>query len=523
MPFPRDAYISSELLHASSSDVSPAEIMDHPLKAEEMSSVSVRRRKFRQSQRQNELEQERYPENKRRIVVYDDADGDQYDARDNSPDFINMDGPQFDRESSVETPSERSVLTPDEPHPHRATFGQPNPYETNTRLPLKIETSGDEEVLEMALDDDRIVVPPSPRPVLHASLASWSDFRYDRYSMVLDSSVPSEALSPDVDVDESFSPVETATPISFRQPKTRPSLISIVSISKGGKRRNTTPPSPLSQELPLQPAKRPARRPSSSSSHSGFPAAEATLFEIPDLPANAIELIANASQESLPLSTFPWKESKPRTLRRSNVPRLSTALNHTRMSSIKNLIKTPTAATHSRNFSHASSHHSQNSASSISGVDAISTLKSMAFSSNARSSTVMTRPSTAMSTSSSGSYNPLMTALPCLPTPPTENGAGDDTRSMIRKKPFSNLRRRSESLGQAIKGLGKISTKHDTPMPPALPTPRRQLLFDHHAKSPTPPLPSPRTGMSSLSAGSSTSDFTRSSSSGHIGLGLRNV
>jgi hypothetical protein len=147
----------------------------------------------------------------------------------------------------------------------------------------------------------------------------------------------------------------------------------------------------------------------------------------------------------------------------------------------------------------------------------------MAFSSNARSSTVMTRPSTAMSTSSSGSYNPLMTALPCLPTPPTENGAGDDTRSMIRKKSFSNLRRRSESLGQAIKGLGKISTKHDTPMPPALPTPRRQLLFDHHAKSPTPPLPSPRTEMSSLSAGSSTSDFTRSSSSGHIGLGLRNV
>ncbi len=523
MPFPKHAYISSGHLDASSSEVSPAEIMDQALKEKKMSSASVRRRKFHQRERQNELEQERYPENKRRIVIYDDATDDLYDARDNSPDHMNMNGKQFDRESSVETPSERSVLTPDEPHPHRATFGKPNPYETNTELPLKIETPEDEGVLEMALDDERVVVPPSPRPVFQASLASWADFRYDRYSMVLDSPVPSEALSADLDIDESFSPVETATPISFRQPKTRPSLISIVSISKGGKRRNTTPQSPLSQELP-QPAKRPARRPSSSSSHSGFPAAEATLFEIPDLPANAIELIANASQESLPLSASAWKESKARTLRRSNVPRLSIALNHARMSSIKNLIKTPTSATHSRTFSHASSHHSRPSTASISGVEAISTLKSMAFSNNAHNFTVMTRPSTAMSTSSSGSHkNALMTALPSLPTPPAEDNAGDDTRSMQRKKSFSNLRRRSESIGQAIKGLGRISTKHDVPMPPALPTPKRQLLFDHLAKSPTPPLPSPRTGTSSMSAGSITSDFTRASSGGNIGLGLRNV
>ncbi|KAJ9622584.1 hypothetical protein H2204_011503 [Knufia peltigerae] len=503
--------------------------MEQALKARTMTAASVRQRNTQQRLQLNALEQEGPTKNNRQNTRYKlSLTNDLEDSEASSADDMATDRERFERESSVETPSECSVLTPDEPRQDRATFGRPSIYEPSTDTPLKLEIPEHEDVMQIAMEGTRIVVPPSPQPVLEASLASWSDFRYDRYSMVLSSSpVSSEVHTPDPEGDETFSPIETATPVSYRQPRARPSLISIVSSPHRGKRRNTSAQSPLSQEV-FQPPKRPARRTSSSSSLNGYPAAEATLFEIPDLPANAIEMIASASQDSLLLPSFPSNEVKAPSLRKSSVPRLPSALNHSRVSSIKTLIKTPTSATHARAISGASSHYSRPSTASMSGVvEATPALKKLASAGTiSRASAMLRRPSTAMSTSSTDSHSHgVITALPSVPRSTAadeDDNNPDNTRSMQRKKSFSNLRRRSESIHQAIKGFGKISTKQqDIPVMPSLSTPYHPDL----SGSPAPPLPSPRTtGKSSgVRTPSFMSTFSRGSNGGGIGLGLRNI
>ncbi|KIX99446.1 uncharacterized protein Z520_05022 [Fonsecaea multimorphosa CBS 102226] len=506
--------------------------MDQILKTRKLSSASARRKKFQERQQQQALDREKLAEHKRRILMYDHmaehvsepTDG---PDEENSADEIDMDAERFDRDSSVETPSERSILTPDEMAQNRATFGKQTSPGPDQMAGLKIQIPDEEEVLQqMEVDKVRVVVPPSPKPLLQASLASWSDFRYDRYSAVLDSPL-SEVLSPESENEDTFSPIETATPISYQQPKSRPSLISIVSLSHRGKRRTASMQSPLSLTVPQTP-ERPSKRQSMSSVHSGFPAAEATRFEVPSLPENAFELIANASQESLPLSTK--EPSRSKADRKSSMPRLSTALSHARMSSIKSFIKTPTTATtplpHTRSSSRPSSHVSRPSTASTLAADAYSVMKNPAASTSSNNLSSITRPLTSQNASASmvGPISSNMTALPSLPTPPADEEASDplaNRPAMQRKKSFSALRRRSESIGQAIKGLGKITTKHDVPVPmnPGLMTPKKPQPFDL-SQFPTPPLPSPRTGKSS--AGSFTS--TRATSSGgHIGLGLRSV
>ncbi|KAK4939760.1 hypothetical protein LTR10_020044 [Elasticomyces elasticus] len=487
-------------------------------------SVSVKRRRLQERQQQDVVVNDRIHEQKRKVSGYANATNDTNGTHENDTEDDDLYAEGFDRESSVETPSERSVLTPDEPQEHRATFGRPLTYEAGVLPPLKIEIPEDEEVLQIELDENRVIIPPSPGPVLQASLASWADFRYDRYSVVLDSPL-SETLSPELETDETFSPIETATPVSFQQPKSRPSLISIGSVSQCSKRRTKSIQSPLSQTAPRV-SERPAKRQSTSSTQSAFPAAEATLFEVPDLPVNALELIANASHESLPLTTLSSREPPSKSLRKSSVPRLSTALSHARMSSIKNFIKTPTSTT----FPRPSSHMSRPSTSSMSGAEAFP-LKNTGFFSNPRNSVTIRRPSTAMSTSSSTSpTNMAMTALPSLPSPPGDDDDDSDTgsahdRIMQRKKSFSVLRRRSESIGQALKGLSKINTKHDgSLLAGRLPTPRnpRKSFAMELSGFSTPPLP-PVPSKSTAGAGSFRSNPMGNNSGGNIGLGLRSV
>ncbi len=490
--------------------------------------------------------------------MYDHMSSNLDDGEDYSVDEMDVDVERFERESSVETPSERSVLTPDESFPSRMRLGNSG-LENGRPLGLKIQELEEEAaMLRMDLDDSRVVVPPSPGPVLEASLATWQDFRFDRYSLIVDSS-PSDGMqsSPELDTDESFSPIETATPISFQQPPSRPSLISIVSISQQGRpRAKPSLPSPLSPATPSMSGSglRVKKRSSTSSSHSAFPAAEATLFEVPDLPAHAFERIANASQESLPLSILSSSvrelKSSSRAERKSSVPRLSAALNHARVSSIKSFIKTPTSATHSRSFSRPSSHTSRPSTSSIiSSGEAFPLMKNAAFSTSSGNIASVQRQPTSLSISSSTSHasygghsssnNNAMTALPSLPTPPAEDDDNDhdhdhasdplaSQRSMQRKKSFSALRRRSESIGHALKGLGKMTTKAQEPshvVTPAMPTPRRSAFPQELSRFSQPPLPlpSPPSVSSIASSWNTTMRNISSSSGGNIGLGLRSV
>ncbi|KIW18137.1 hypothetical protein PV08_02425 [Exophiala spinifera] len=524
MAFSHDASTSSSHLQSPPSRTKTRGTMDQELEARRMTAASVRRRTFQERRQLNNLEQEHRAENKRHNKPYDSTTSDEKYSEAFLANYMATDKDRFERESSVETPSECSVLTPGEPRQDSATFGQPSILDSSTDTPLKLEIPDHEDVMQVAMEGTQILIPPSPQPAFQASLASWSDFQYDRYSMMLSSPVTSEIQTPDLEDEETFSPIETATPVSFRQPRARPSLISIVSSPHRSKRRNTSSAhSPLSQEV-FQPPKRAARRPSSSSSLTGFPAAEATLFEVPDLPANAIEMIASASQDSLLLSSFSSNQARASTLRKSSVPRLPSALNHSRVSSTKSLVRTPPFATHARTFSGASSHRSRPSTASISGgVEATPAPKKPAsYSASAsRASAMLRRPSTAMSVSSSDSHSHgIITALPSVPISADEDSHSDNTRSMQRKKSFQNLRRRSESIHQAIKGLGKITTRQDTPAMPSISTP----YPEDPSRSPVPPLPSARTGKGSVRTPSFMSTFSRSSNgSGIVGLGLRNI
>jgi hypothetical protein len=504
--------------------------MDQVLKARKMGSASARRRKIQARHEQQAQDRQKFEQHKRRILMYDhraerlSAHMDEMESALPDEADADTDAGESDQESSVDTQSERSAKTPDGMLQTKARLINPPLNEGHPVAALKIQIPDEDAALdELVLDENRIVIPPSPKPILQASLASWSDFRYDRYSTVLDSPL-SETLSPELETDETFSPIETATPIAYQQPKSRPSLISIVTISPHGKRSTGSMQSPLSQTT-SQSAERPAKRQSTNIVHSPFPAAEATLFEVPSLPVNAFELIANASQESLPLSVKEFPKSKAD--RKSSMPRLSTALSHARMSSIKSLIKTPTTpaasatANHRKSLSRPTSHISRPSTASIPAAD-MSIMKNPAALSSATNLISRTRPPT--SHNSSSANNPTITALPSLPTPPADDDVQDPLASkppMNRKKSFSALRRRSESIGQAIKGLSKMTSKYEVPMPmtPGITASKKAQPLDL-SSFPTPPMPSPRTGQSS--ANSFTSSRTQSSG-GFIGLGLRSV
>ncbi|RVX72921.1 hypothetical protein B0A52_03274 [Exophiala mesophila] len=278
--------------------------MDQQLKSCKLASASARRKKFQDRQAQQALEIERRLAQKKRPIMYDrpPSGSDEEDAR-------------YERESSVDTTSDRSVLTPDDLRSGHLRFDGQTQAET-TPLPLKIlvpEQDMEKDMIEAALNEDCIMVPPSPSPILQASLATLSDFRYDRYSVMFDSP-NSEILTPELDFDESMSPIETATHVAYQMPKSRPSLISITtSVSSRSKRRTPSVHSPLSRNISLS-LERPTKRLSTSSAQSAYPAAEATLFEVPDLPSNAFEIIANASQESLPMTLH---LNKSRTERKS--------------------------------------------------------------------------------------------------------------------------------------------------------------------------------------------------------------
>ncbi|KAL2424480.1 hypothetical protein ABEF95_010908 [Exophiala dermatitidis] len=522
--------LSSDL-HKPAPTLSGPGAMDQLLKSRELSSASVRRRKFQERQQQNALEREKMRERKRMMMLYDPAEEELDDFDTSSRDEMDSGPRQCERRSSIETPSECSVSTPDDTFLNRGAFGHYSAYGADAKATkLEVLEGSDDRVPTAAKYSFVTIPPPSPAPVLQASLATLSDFRYDRYSVLLDSPI-SELLSSDSETEETISPVEVATPVAFSLPKSRPSLISIACSSQHHKRVTSPLPSPLSQTTSQQP-ERPAKRRSISKSHSGFPAAEATLLEVPDLPANACEVIANASanasQESLVLP-LPSKSSRSRGDRKSSLPRLSIALSHARMSSIKTLIKTPTTLTGSRSSSRSSVSISRPSTACQPAVDHILEEGDDPIASNIANNLANLQRSTTTTSTSSTASHVNMTALP---TPPAEDSTPDSLTAIPpmgprKKSSFSVLRRRSESIGQALKGLGKSSTRAEAPAPLPLAstsaststTPRKQYPLDLSA-FPTPPLPSPRTGTSSAASFTSASIM---SSDGTVGLGLKSV
>jgi hypothetical protein len=506
--------------------------MDQALKARKLGSASARRKRMQAREEQEIHAKERYIEHKRRIMLYDHL-ADETESSSDKESEDESGTSREDREESVTTPSECSVITPKDTPSAPSDFNEKHsdaielpPFSERPQLQLLVP--------EPPVETNKIpAAQPSPILGLQASLGSRSDFLYARYSTILD--LPAPVISPtdstpDLDEDDySPSPVEVATPISISLPKMRPAVISISGPS--GKKRRTIIQSPVKQETrsvspqPPPTPPRSAKRLSTVSTRSGFLAFEAQPMEVPELPPNASSIIATASRESVvgPLG----RSESPAMQRRTSQPLLSAIkTGHSRMTSIKSLIRSPSHNTKSSISSSRPESRSSRPPTSTAEImddafrpfetvpanlyDPVPTTRSRLATSHRPISHQPIRPST----SSGISIQPEMTALPIVPpipinTPSQSVGKGENPAEIRRKKSFSSLRKRSESIGQAIKfaatkGMGSSSTPkvsqppqhYYDPPPPPLPQPLnlgppRQNPSLDLSNFPTPPLPSP--------------------------------
>lgn len=504
--------------------------MEQALRARSLSSASARRKRIQE--REGERLKARNEARQRVLALQDLSDRESESGSDDETPESN-----HSREDSVETCSEYSLNTPDDT-PHSMNQKTP-PMAAITKPSLHVV------VPETPVDGKQQDIPSSePAPKLHASLATFSDFHYDRFSMIAESPVELELIpSPVSDSDAQESLCEIATPVSFRQPRGRPAVVSITTRSWGNRNRMSSPASSLlhqaTQRSSTMPPDLPARSPrrlSQSSQKSGFLASEAAPFEVPELPRNAMYMIANASRDSLAISTHSAEPStRPHHPRKHSMPLLSAAFKsgHARMSSIKGLVSPPMSA---RPISR-SDRPLTAAADEMAFETVPSDLNEPPPQSRNRSSH---RPSTSHASFSYASVRSgSVTALPTPPAEPRthlpeqrqsrENSPSPDAY-VPRKKSFSNLRKRSESISNAIKFVsGSKKGSRDSRLPPTptvappMPTNMRKSVDLRHFPSPPPPVPSPRDQLRKSVTNANYSPFPNgyAGNKGMVGLGIR--
>ena len=498
--------------------------MDQILKARKLGSATARRKRISQIEQEELRSEERYQEHRRRILYDEILEEDSDTETDNGTEPERL---GHERDDSVETPSECSVVTPKD-SPPQLLFDKTRVVElpTEKNSPRIVEPEPEAEV-----EQPKKIMPPSPRPKLHASLSTPADFNYNRFSAVM-TSPEMEDSTPDNDEEvEEAVIVEAAKPVAISVQRVRPSVISIRSSSTTSMKRKSQATiqsslslvesrstSPTLPPIPPRNARRLSQMStmSTSSNKSGFAAGEATRFEmpeIPDLPPNAITMIknANASRTSLSLDTL--VDQPMHVTKKSSMPLLTSALktSHSRMSSFKNSFmpppshpRAPSVSLQSERWTSRPGSRASRAPTSAVDVmdDSFRPFETVPIDLNdpprPRTShaplvrpTMFHRSITSISQHSIGSQS--VTALPTFPAtseghePQEYAPSFEPLPEMKRKKSFSTLRKRSESIGQAFKfaAIKSMASKHDIPLPPPTPRPQPPL------KSATEPLPRP--------------------------------
>jgi len=443
-------------------------------------------------------------------------------------------------DTSPDTASECSVQTPGD------TASPPMLYTPRFESDITFDGTlsfGKPPLLQMEIIEDPTFLDMTktplspPRPRLKASFVSQADFYYDRYSTIMDDSLDEEGEEDDEDEPEDLgeivSAVQTATPVSYLQPKSRPSVISIVHTASNNKSNSMsvfkrTSASTSSSQRTI------AGRPTPQNKDIGFLACEATPLEIPD-DCSESETQIDSREADHPLDPQNLVQDIP-SPRRPSIDLLSAAAkySHSRVSSIKSYMKTPTSPQHSLHSS-ISRPSTRQGRPPLPRTDTLSSISSVASS---RPSSTVPRSQTARTPARRNASFGSVAALSMPPTPPPEVNIiapAEPELDLPRKKSFSMLRRRSESIGQALKSVtsrGRLSIRPDMPpLPtnsaipttPVLRTPTSQLSVDLGTLL-TPPPSSPRP---SLRTRASYSPFPPvpvvRDSSGTVGLGLRRV
>lgn len=537
--------------------------MDKELKVRKLASASVRRQRSQEREKQRQQLYEEREERKRRMVrmsdIYDTDDSDS--SRPNSP----------ENDSSAETPSEHSLRTPENSFSPKVDIKGQSIDSTVTQDFLK----EDEPIISKPVEEPITMSKPtllerrrskreSKAPIFTSSLNRLCDFRYDRFSTIVDpveltlkteeeklSSERSEDEGSEADSDEDYSPIELATPVAIRLPISRPAVVSVVGTTLPGPHKfHVSNINTIMINPPKQPAPKPTiietiPTPSSEvASEPVFPVQTRTEALTPS--SASIVSVEPSSTKSLPGTSIASTDTNLK--KKSSMPML-TRFTHARMHSIKNFMKPQSISGPPPAVPIIPSTHQARPSESMANILlSVSTHRSKPSDGNKtlppsprrsltepnipKVTSELQRPQTARAPSQ-GTINTLcsqaQSEVSALPPPLPELSASWASKSvqeemdssMNRKKSFQSFRRRSGSIGQALKfgSSSKSKVVQDEP-PPPMPTVRPPIPeFVQPVNLPTPPMRTPRQVRKS---GMNYSPFPPPTQRGEpVGLGLR--
>lgn len=428
------------------------------------------------------------------------------DSEDNHNTFSPIMERQVDQPPAMTSPSTVGARTPDDlPSPPYVDTVQAWP-DMETRIASAEDSAGEAstklDIPTSHVEHLDIPTPTSAKPILQSTLTSRADFTFDLYPPAGLAGDESPNADGDLDLEipdlEPDTPIEIATPVTYSQPQTRPSVISI-SIKNPTPARNSrhssTRPSisslPASSSPPHS-SKRPSiisshntsssitsrksltqhpspslrsltltasydRRASNISVSSGFQALEATPLDLsaPPVPSIRPEILANASRESL----LDGLEDYRRAGSHGKKPGMISSLRKSGLNNIMNYVKdvkTP---------ARESMPPRPTTAASDREVEESNTRGYPVLVPNRCDYPPPLRPRTATAASTRPWGEHAVTALPTPPEPPLPSLAKSSTFEVARKKSFSALRNRSSSIGKALRSASSsvvptISTMH---------------------------------------------------------------
>lgn len=427
------------------------------------------------------------------------------DGEDNHNTFSPIMERQVDPPPAVTSPSTVGARTPDDlPSPPYVDTVQAWP-DMETRIASAEDSAGEAstklDIPTGYVEHLDIPTPTSAKPLLQSTLTSRADFTFDLYSPAGLAGDESPDADGDLDLEipdlEPDTPIEIATPVTYSQPQTRPSVISI-SIKNPTPARNSrhssTRPSVSSLPASSSPP-RSSKRPSTISSHntsssitsrksltqhpspslrsltmtasydrrmsntsvsSGFPALEATPLDLsaPPVPSIRPEILANASRESLldgledrRANSHGKKPGMINSLRKSGLNNIMNYVKDVKTPARESMPPRPTTAASDRE------------------VDESNTRAYPVLVPHRDDYPPPLRPRTATAASTRAWGEHAVTALPTPPKPPMPSLAKSSTFEVARKKSFSALRNRSSSIGKALRSASSsvvptISTMH---------------------------------------------------------------
>lgn len=545
--------------------------MDELLRSRKLGSAAARRRKAQE--RESNVEETQKHKLNTLLYGYGYCSDEEEISEDGEEDSNNTfspvaEGDAYQTTSNVTPSTTRSSSTDDIPSPPHIDVNLPWPkldtQSTEMRSPVQNDLIEKPETLEHTALPNSMQTPAAVAVVLQSTLHSRSDFAFDLYSADF-------ALSdPELEEDQAANhathdtPVEVATPIAYSQVRARPSMINIRNPSSSASSRRPSVGNSISSSQPSFSTPKSSKRPSLASTHrsspsvysrassgprapsasyglmpppsynkrnissgslvSGYPACEATPIDVtpaPPLPKTKHQHVAIPMRErseedavqKVPATNYHSKKSSVM-LQRANLLRLSS------LNSIKSYIKESNTSTRDS----IQSRPTTAASGPDTNINTFTTPHPETVPQRVSRSPPPTRPRTATYSSTKSWGENSVTALPIPPEPPMPIKAS--TFDVARKKSFSALRSRSNSIGKALRSASS-SVMPNTPHDPFPPQPSISLslsrkasvdLFNFPLPPPSPLMPANYGGGSIRSSRMMASPKVGAAS--NLGLGL---